>query len=230
MLKLYIIQNPSFPDWIKIGHTNRDVDDRIADFRTAVPFDYKKLAVFIGEDTNVLNAEKALRQFIKTLKPRHEDEEIADGGSEFIRIGEDLIPDIVKQIKSIVKLNNEEIQYTEEEESTFEMHKDISKGKDVTVERKVKTVGVSAFINYYGLAKQCFKEKDYLARMCEASINENWKDSSRRWKFNAMQSIFSDGKEREALEFIVAGTSSTVPHNIREKAKLLLHHSVKLLL
>ena len=219
---LYIIQNPAFPDWVKIGRTSRDVDERISDFRTAVPFDYKKLAVFIGADADVRNAESALRQFIKTLKPRHEDEEIADGGSEFIRIGEELIPDIVRQIKSIVKLHNEEVQYTEEDESAFEMYKEISMGKDVTIARKMQTIGVSTFINYYELARQILKENDYFARMNEASENEIWKERTRQTKFGTMRRIFLDSKEREALEYAVVGTSSAVHHDIRTKARQLL--------
>jgi hypothetical protein len=41
---VYVITNPGFPDWVKIGMSN-DVPKRLADFQTASPYEYKSLLV-----------------------------------------------------------------------------------------------------------------------------------------------------------------------------------------
>ena len=84
----------------------------------------------------------------------------------------------------------------------------MNKSSNPVVVRKIQSVGITTFIEYYYLFKSQCKEKSNEIIFDEFRKNkEPWNDNSFNTKSSQGKSIFNHNLEKQALEFIIYGTN-----------------------
>lgn len=107
---VYILTNPCFEEWVKIGITNRSIDDRLKELNslTAVPLSYRCYALYEVEDP--VRVERCVHSIIDRIDSGLRSREYLDNGKtrerEFFRISPEVAFGILKDISKL--LNNED--------------------------------------------------------------------------------------------------------------------------
>jgi hypothetical protein len=84
----------------------------------------------------------------------------------------------------------------------------MQKSTNPKIIRKIQSIGISTFINYYYLFKAQKNEKDNeIIFESFRQNNEPWNENSFNTKASHGKSIFNHGYEKQALEYIVFNTN-----------------------
>lgn len=197
---IYILTNPSFPEYIKIGYAN-DVDKRLCDLNntTCTPFAFRIFATYEvpkSEDTKT-PADKFFHKIIDTLKPELRTKDILNG-KERIREFFAMSPeDAYLLLQNIAQLTNTEDKlhrYTpneqelQDEEIASKIRKEnfsfgkckINPGAVITLEGHpdiTATVVDDRYVEYEG-------EVSLLSPLTRRLLNKGPVQGARYWNFD----------------------------------------------
>ena len=129
---IYILTNPSFEDYVKIGYA-KDVDERLATLNssTAVPYAFRKYAIYhVNSDLT----DKELHKIIDTLNPDLRTSEVFEGKKrerEFFQMSKEKAYGILESIAKISGTLDrlERCEATEEENLEEQIANEIREAK-----------------------------------------------------------------------------------------------------